>query len=72
MADFIWIQHDEAAINMDHVLMVNYIEETGMVALEMSSGDTKILKGNEALRVMAWLRNKAGLPVLGPQAGGGS
>ena len=66
MAEFVWVQHNEQALNMDHVVMVTHHPDDEMLAVEMANGDTKIFKGDNALRLVVWLRDRAGLPILAP------
>ena len=69
MATFVWLQNDIQAVNMDHVVMATHHPDEEMVAVEMASGDTKILKGNDAQRMVAWLADNAALPQLFPTGG---
>ena len=66
MATFVWVQNNVQAVNMDHVVMATHDPEQQMLALEMAGGDTKIFKGDDALRLVVWLRDRAGLPVVTP------
>ena len=66
MATFVWVQNNIQALNMDHVVMATHDPEQEMLVVEMAGGDTKIFKGDDALRLAVWLRNQAALPMRTP------
>ena len=69
MATFVWVQNDVQALNMDHVVMATHDPEQKMLAVEMAGGDTRIFKGDDAQRLVAWLADNAALPQLLPTGG---
>ena len=73
MADFIRLRGDLPAINMDHVIEIEEGTTAGSVALTMDDGRVKILAGDEAQRLIVWLRNHAGLAMIsGHQSASGN
>ena len=65
MATFVRVGGNLPAVNMDHVVDIDWAdEEKGKVALTMLDGSVKFFSGDQALRVLVWVKSHGGLPML--------
>jgi len=64
MAEFVGLQGDTEAVNMDHVIDVTEGTEQGTLVLTLVDGRAFILKGDQAERMKVWLRNRADVPIV--------
>ncbi|HUW11439.1 MAG TPA: hypothetical protein VM537_17030 [Anaerolineae bacterium] len=65
MATFVRLQGILPAVNMDHVVEIDWADkEKGTIALTVMDGRVMVIGGDQAQRILVWVRSFGAVPLL--------
>ena len=65
MATFVRMGGTLPAVNMDHVVDIDWAdEEKGTIALTVMDGRVMVIGGDQAQRILVWVKSFGALPML--------